>query len=130
MSGDCRSGGSVESSADYALFMLIADRDRGNNTFVTITPADDIPLGTGTPTGRWCVRPTSCAHDDDDWGPGRHLVREERDDVALYRAKSSVEGRELRFHGGQAALRYSLMTPPTTRFRRTGASIAMTTLGS
>ena len=43
---------------------------------------------------------------------------------------ASVEGRELRFRGGQAALRYSLMTPPRTRFRRTGASIAMTTLGS
>ena len=50
---------------------------------------------------------------------------------ALYRAKSSVEGRELHFRGcGQAARRYSLMTPPRTRRRRTGASIATTTPGS
>ena len=50
--------------------------------------------------------------------------------ATLVPCQISVEGRELRFRGGQAALRYSLMTPPRTRFRRTGASIAMTTLGS
>jgi hypothetical protein len=49
----------------------------------------------------------------------------------VYRAKSSDRVGELLFHGGgQAARRYSLITPPTTRCRRIGASIATITAGS
>ena len=51
--------------------------------------------------------------------------------TALYRAKIRVAGRELLLRRwGQAALRYSLMTPPRTRCRRTGASTDTTTRGS
>jgi transposase len=54
-----------------------------------------------------------------------------RELAGLYRAKICVGGRELVFRGSaQAARRYSLMTPPRTRRRRTGASIAITTPGS
>ena len=65
--------------------------------------------------------------------PLRVTVRPRRPrwNLDLYRAKSSVRGRVLLFRVcGYAALRYSLMTPPKIRCRRTAASIATTTSGS
>jgi hypothetical protein len=90
MSGDCQSGGRVESSAEDALFMLIADRDRGNNTFVTITPADDDPAWHWYADGQIVRAAHALRHDDDDWGPGRILVREVLDDVARQRLVGNI----------------------------------------
>lgn len=40
---DTENGDHIADPSEDALFMLIADLDHGENTFVTITPADDDP---------------------------------------------------------------------------------------